>query len=83
MTTKAWPDIRTGTGEVVKKNEKFWAKTVAPRYFQFFLQLRLFLFVCPAKPLWSLAPVQPLTMAYNKFRRLVLTCKLPEEVYDS
>ena len=51
--------------------------------YSIFLQLRLFLFVCPAKPLWSLAPVQPLTMAYNKFRRLVLTCKLPEEVYDS
>ena len=26
MTTEAWPVIRTGTGEVVKKNEKFWLK---------------------------------------------------------
>ena len=29
-----------------------------------------------AKPLWSLAPVQPLTMAY-KYRCLVLNCKTP------
>ena len=32
-----------------------------------------------AKPLWSLAPVQPLTMAY-KYRFLVLNCKTPRSL---
>ena len=41
-----------------------------------FSQLHLFLFVGPAKPLWSLALVQLLTMAY-KYRCLVLNCKTP------
>ena len=47
-----------------------------------FSQLLLFLLVGLAKPLQSLAPVQPLTMAY-KYRRLVLLVKLPEKVFDS
>ena len=47
-----------------------------PKNFSKFSQLRLFLFVGPAKPLWSLVFVQPLTTAY-KYRRFVLTCKTP------
>ena len=47
-----------------------------PKKFSKFSQLRLFLFVGPAKPLWSLVFVQPLTTAY-KYRRFELTCKTP------
>ena len=47
-----------------------------PQNFLNFPQLHLFVFVGLAKPLWSLAPVQPLTMAY-KYRCLVLNCKTP------
>ena len=49
---------------------------LTPKNFQKILQLLLFLFVGPAKPLWSLALVQPLTMAY-KYRCLALNCKTP------
>ena len=51
-------------------------KCLAQKKFSNFSLLRLYLFVCPTKPSWSLATVQPLTMAF-KCKRLVLTCKTP------
>ena len=45
-----------------------------PTKFSNFSQVRLFLFICSAKTLWSLASVQLLTIAY-KYRYLVLFSK--------
>ena len=64
----AWRKKKTKT--VVPK----WILPPCPKKFSNFPQLHLFVFVGLAKPLWSLAPVEPLTMAY-KYRCLVLNCK--------
>ena len=63
-----------------KRKPKPWSPNefshLTPKPFSNFLQLLLFLFVGPAKPLWSLVLVWPLTMAY-KYRCLELNCKAP------